>query len=45
MTPVTLPTPIAQNINDEAEANIDSPLIEPAPQSKSDQGSAPEPQS
>jgi len=41
MTPVTLPTPLAQNMHDERDGN-DSPLIEPAPQSKSDSGSATE---
>jgi diadenylate cyclase len=36
MAPVTLPTAIAQSIDDESDAALDSPLIEPAPQNKSD---------
>ncbi len=36
MAPVTLPTSIAQSIDDESDAALDSPLIEPAPQTKSD---------
>jgi diadenylate cyclase len=35
MTPVTLPTAIA-HIDDESDAALDSPLVEPAPQRKSD---------
>jgi diadenylate cyclase len=42
MTPVTLPTRIAQNIDDEADAALDSPLAEPAPR-KSDPGTSGEP--
>jgi hypothetical protein len=36
---VPLPTPIAQGIADETNA-LDSPLVEPAPQHKSESGSA-----
>ena len=43
MTPVALPTPIAQTIDDESDAALDSPLIEPAPQPKSEPGSSMEP--
>ncbi|HLZ50749.1 MAG TPA: diadenylate cyclase CdaA [Candidatus Acidoferrum sp.] len=45
MTPVVLPTPIAQNGDDESDAALDSPLSEPAPQRKSDVGPATEPRS
>jgi diadenylate cyclase len=44
MTPVALPTPVAQNINDEADANVES-HFEPAPHRKSDAGSSTGPQS
>jgi len=44
MTPVALPTPIAQNVDDEPDA-LDSPLAEPAPQRKADAGPATEPRS
>jgi diadenylate cyclase len=43
MTPVALPTPITQNIDDESDAAMDSPLLEPAPQPKSEPGSHMEP--
>ena len=45
MTPVALPTPIAQNVDDEPDAAPDSPLAEPAPQRKADAGPATEPRS
>ena len=45
MTPVALPTPVAQNINDEADANLESHLMEPTPRRKSDAASSSEPQS
>jgi len=45
MTPVALPTPIAQNVDDESDAALDSPLAEPAPQRKADAGTATEPRS
>jgi diadenylate cyclase len=45
MTPVALPTPIAQNGEDESDAALDSPLSEPAPQRKGDVGPATEPRS
>jgi diadenylate cyclase len=45
MTPVALPTPVAQNINDEADANLESHLMHPTPQRKSDAASSSEPQS
>ena len=35
ITPVPLPTPIAQSIDDESDASLQSPLMEPAPQRKS----------
>ncbi len=38
MTPAALPTPIAQNIDDESDAALPSPFIEPAPNRKSEQG-------
>ena len=44
MTPVALPTPFAQNLDDEADANPQSHLMEPTPQRKSDAASS-EPQS
>jgi len=44
MTPVALPTPVAQNINDEADASVES-HFEPAPHRKSDAGSSTGPQS
>ena len=45
MTPVALPTPIAQNGDDESDAALDSPLSEPTPQRKGDVGPATEPRS
>lgn len=44
MTPVALPTPISQSIDDESDANLDSPLMESAPQRKSDGASSSESQ-
>lgn len=43
MTPVTLPTPTAQNVEDESDGAFDSPLGEPAPHRKSESGSSSEP--
>jgi diadenylate cyclase len=43
MTPVTLPTAIARNIDDDNDLPSDSPLAEPAPHRKSDSGSPLEP--
>jgi len=37
--PVTLPTPIARNMDDESDAALDSPLAEPARHRESDAGS------
>lgn len=45
MAPVALPTQVAQNINDEVEANLGSHLMEPTPHRKSDTASSSEPQS
>ena len=45
MTPVALPTPIAQNVEDESDTAVDSPLAESAPQRKADGGPAKEPRS
>lgn len=45
MAPVALPTQVAQNLNDEVEANLESHLMEPTPQRKSDTASSSEPQS
>ncbi|HKF03943.1 MAG TPA: diadenylate cyclase CdaA [Candidatus Sulfotelmatobacter sp.] len=45
MTPVALPTPVAQNIDDEADANLESHLMGPTPQRKSEAGTPSEPQS
>ena len=42
ITPVSLPTPIAQNIDEESDAALDSPLVEPSP-SKAEPGSPTEP--
>lgn len=42
IAPVPLPTPMAQGIDDDS-MGMDSPLIEPAQQRKSESGSAPEP--
>ena len=38
MTPTTLPTPIAPNIDDESDAALRSPFSEPAPNRKPEQG-------
>jgi hypothetical protein len=38
MTAAALPTPIAQNIDDESDAALRSPFAEPAPNRKSEQG-------
>jgi diadenylate cyclase len=38
MSPAALPTPIAQNIDDESDAALPSPFTEPAPNRKSEQG-------
>ena len=38
MTAAALPTPIAQNIDDESDAALRSPFTEPAPNRKSEQG-------
>jgi diadenylate cyclase len=38
MTAAALPTPIAQNIDDESDADLRSPFTEPAPNRKSEQG-------
>jgi len=43
ITPVSLPTPIAQSVDDENGARLESPLAEPAPQRKSGPGPAGEP--
>jgi diadenylate cyclase len=43
MTPVALPTSIAQNVDDESDAGFDSPLSEPAPHRKAESGSPSEP--
>jgi hypothetical protein len=43
MAPVTLPTSIAQNNEDEADSMLDSPLHDPAPQRKSESGAQAEP--
>jgi diadenylate cyclase len=43
ITPVTLPTSIAQNRDEDSDAAFDSPLIEPVQQRKSDAGSHSEP--
>lgn len=43
MTPATLPTPIAQNIDDESDAALQSPFSDPAPTRKSEPGSQSEP--
>src|SRR5579871_2605345 len=40
MTPVALPTPVAQNMNDEVDANRESHWMESAPQRKSDASSS-----
>src|SRR5262252_1718650 len=45
MTPVALPTPVTENINDEADANLESHLMGPTPQRKSEAGTPSEPQS
>jgi diadenylate cyclase len=45
ITPVTLPTSIAPNRDDESDAAFESPLAEPAPQRKSDAGQHSEPHS
>lgn len=42
ITPVALPTSIPQNIHDESDASLDSPLSEPAPR-KAEAGSEPRP--
>ncbi|HEX6820824.1 MAG TPA: diadenylate cyclase CdaA [Candidatus Sulfotelmatobacter sp.] len=38
MTPTALPTPIAQNIEDESDAALRSPFTEPSPNRKTEQG-------
>ena len=43
ITPVSLPTPIAQSVDDENGARLESPLAEPAPQRKSGPDPAGEP--
>jgi diadenylate cyclase len=43
ITPVSLPTPIPQSVDDENGERLESPLVEPAPQRKSNPGSAGEP--
>ena len=43
ITPVSLPTPIPQSVDDENGVSLESPLAEPAPQRKSSPGSAGEP--
>jgi diadenylate cyclase len=43
MAPVTLPTSIAQNNEEEADAMLDSPLHDPVPQRKSESGAQAEP--
>jgi diadenylate cyclase len=43
LAPVTLPTSIARNNDDESDAALDSPLSEPAPQRASNTGSDSEP--
>jgi diadenylate cyclase len=43
ITPVSLPTPIPQSVDDENGVSLESPLAEPAPQRKSGPGSAGEP--
>jgi len=43
ITPVSLPTPIPQSVDDENGVTLESPLVEPAPQRKSNPGSAGEP--
>jgi diadenylate cyclase len=43
ITPVSLPTPIPQSVDDENGVSLESPLVEPAPQRKSGPGSAGEP--
>ena len=45
MAPVALPTPVAQNIDDEAGDHLESHLMGPAPQRKSDAPSSSESQS
>jgi diadenylate cyclase len=45
MAPVTLPTSIAQNSEDESDALLDSPLHDPVPQRKSESGAQSEPRS
>ena len=45
MAPVALPTPVGQNINDEAGDHLESHLMGPAPQRKSDAPSSSESQS
>ena len=43
ITPVSLPTPIPQSVDDENGVRLESPLVEPAPQRKSNPGSGGEP--
>jgi len=43
ITPVSLPTPIPQSVDDENGVTLEPPLVEPAPQRKSNPGSAGEP--
>ena len=43
ITPVALPTPVAQSMEDEPETALDTPFVEPTPQRKANPGSAEEP--
>lgn len=43
ITPVALPTPVAQSMEDEPETALDTPFVEPAPQRKANPGPAEEP--
>ena len=43
ITPVSLPTPISQGVDEENGVRLEPPLAEPAPQRKSNPGSAGEP--
>lgn len=43
ITPVALPTPVAQSMEDESETALDTPFVEPTPQRKANPGSAEEP--
>ena len=43
ITPVALPTPVAQSMEDEPETALDAPFVEPTPQRKANPGPAEEP--